>query len=65
MIDAGIQHPTACHAADPMFSTLWRWAKSDLADNGRCVSGVQRLRLYLSPRGRQSGQRCHRRRFCP
>jgi len=40
MIDAGIQHPTACHAADPMFSTLWRWAKSDLADNGRCVSGL-------------------------
>ena len=55
MIEAGIQHPTARHTADTMFASLRRWTKSDLADNARPGHGVQRLRLYLSPRGRQSG----------
>ena len=32
MIDAWIQHPTARHSADPMFASLRRWTKSDLAD---------------------------------
>lgn len=43
MIDAWIQHPTARHAADPMFASLRRWTKSDLADTPSVAETISQL----------------------
>ena len=43
MIDAWIQHPTARHTADPMFASLRRWTKSDLADTPPVAETISQL----------------------
>ena len=43
MIDAWIQHPTARHTADPMFASLRRWTKSDLADTPSVAETISQL----------------------